>query len=280
MGPWVNDPLLKELLNNSGLPITGTADELLHYTLRAFSRIPYENITKVDSFNELGIRSAKHTPDELVARYISKGTGGTCFPLTLTLARFITALGYEAHPILADRRYGSDTHCAVIFRHRESPWQIVDPGYLINSPCALPPDNLSVRYQIGFTTIELRHKGSDKKTELFTSIGSEAESLRYRLTYKINPVDEVVFNSAWDRSFTFEMMEYPVISLARGGSHIYIQRDTITVRDGEIKRRVTLPTEQHILESAKLTGIDQALLARVIGGFVGSAIPRRQSTLI
>jgi hypothetical protein len=260
----VNDPLLKKLLDNSGLPTTGAEEHLLDYTLQAFSRIPYENISKIDSFNQLGIRSAKHTPKELISSYISKGTGGTCFPLTLTLTHFINSLGYEAHPILADRRYGSDTHCAVIFRRNESPWRIVDPGYLINSPCALPSQNLSVRYQLGFTTIELRHTGGDKRVELFTSIGSAVESPRYRLTYKIEPVDWELFHSAWDRSFTFEMMEYPVISLARGGAHVYIQKDTITVRDGEIKRRLTLSNEELVLESSRLTGIDRELLGRVI----------------
>ena len=261
----MNDPLLKKLLENSHLPTTGEEEQLLHYTLEAFSRIPYENISKIDSFNELGIISAKHTPEELISNYVTKGTGGTCFPLTLTLARFINSLGYEAHPILADRRYGSDTHCAVIFRRKESPWRIVDPGYLINSPCALPSENLSVRYQLGFATIELRHTGRDKRVDLFTSIGSAAESPRYRLTYKIEPIEEALFDSAWDRSFAFEMMEYPVISLARGGAHIYIQKDTITVRDGEIKKRQTLSNEELVLESARLTGIDRELLGRVIG---------------
>jgi len=260
----MNDPLLKKLLDNSHLPTTGADEQLLHYTLQAFSRIPYENISKIDSFNELGIRSAKHTPEELISNYITKGTGGTCFPLTLTLARFLNSLGYEAHPILADRRYGSDTHCAVIFRQNESPWRIVDPGYLINSPRALPSENLSVRYQLGFTTIELRHTGRDKRVDLFTSIGSAAESPRYRLTYKIEPIDEALFDLAWDRSFAFEMMEYPVISLARDGAHIYIQKDTITIRNSEMKKRVTLPTEELVLECARLTEIDRELLGRVI----------------
>jgi hypothetical protein len=260
----VKDPLLNNFLTESGLPTSGTGEDLLLFILQGFSRIPYENITKISSFNEQGINSAKHSSEELIARFISDGTGGTCFPLTLTLTRFIKSIGYEAHPILADRRYGSDTHCAVIFREKGAAWRIVDPGYLINSPCVIPLEGLSASYQLGFTTIELRHIGKDNRVELYTNIGSKADSPRYRLTYKIDPVNEERFHAAWNRSFSFEMMEYPVISLARGGAHIYIQRDTITVRNGEIKTRVTLPDDELILESARLTGINQMLLARVI----------------
>lgn len=262
------DPLLKQLLVSLGYPFSGSPEALLNYTLKAFSHIPYENITKINSYSEFGLRLAKHSPEELIAKFISSGTGGTCFPLSLTLVRFIRAIGFEAYPILADRRYGIDTHSAVIFRGDKSAWRLIDPGYLINTPCLLPEPYSSLRYDLDFNSIELRGNDNSVQVDLYTL--SQSNSLasstppRYRLTYKITPVDEGEFNIAWDRSFTFEMMSYPVISVAHGDKHIYIQKDTLTVRDRESKSRLVLPVEQFIIESSRLTGISQEILATTI----------------
>jgi arylamine N-acetyltransferase len=264
----VNNELLTTLLAHSGLPTSGSPDQLLHATLRAFSRIPYENFTKIIAHAEAGTQRWKQTPTELVQGFIRYGTGGTCFPLTQTLLYFLRALGYEAAPILADRRYGADTHCAVIVRLEPRAWHLIDPGYMINTPCQLPSSTqdhqnmLALRYELGHTRIELRPSVERGCVELYTIRGELPP--RYRLTYKIEPVDQSAFETAWDRSFSWEMMTYPVLSVLEGDRHIYLQRNKLLVRSGSESMQITLSPEELALELGPRVGIAPEVLLRAL----------------
>src|SRR5204863_234100 len=57
-----------------------------------------------------GVEEARRTPAEVLADHHALGAGGTCFALTATMLHLVRALGFPAEPILADRRYGADTH--------------------------------------------------------------------------------------------------------------------------------------------------------------------------
>jgi arylamine N-acetyltransferase len=264
----MNNELLAALLRHCGLPTHGTPQELLSNTLRAFSRIPYENLTKIIAHAESSDKHWKQSPVELVHGFIRNGTGGTCFPLTACLLHLIRSLGYEAGAILANRRYGSDTHCAVIIRLGRGPWYLIDPGYMIFSPCQLPlaEDNsmgsLTLRYNLPHGAIELSPTTDPMRIELYTLRSSEQR--RYRLTYKVNPIDETEFNSAWDRSFSWDMMRYPVLSVVSGSEHIYLQKNNLLIRSAHDSNRATLTTEQLILELAPRLGIESSVLQRAL----------------
>jgi arylamine N-acetyltransferase len=97
---------------------------------RAFATLPYENLSKVIRFAEAGDAvAARELPAEIINRHLQWGTGGTCFSLTATLLHLIRSLGFEAEPILADRPYGSNTHCALRVMVEGQP-HLLDPGYL------------------------------------------------------------------------------------------------------------------------------------------------------
>lgn len=264
----MNNELLNTLLTHSGLPTPGSPDGLLHATLRAFSRIPYENFTKIIGRAEASEQRWKQTPLELVQGFIRYGTGGTCFPLTNTLVYFLHALGYEAAPILADRRYGADTHCAVIVRVEPHSWHLIDPGYMVHTPCRLPDSTkehhnaLTVHYNLGHTIIELRPSAEDNRIELYTIHGESPP--RYRLTYKVEPVDQSTFEAAWDRSFSWEMMTYPVLSVLEGDRHIYLQKNKLLIRSGSESTRITLTPEQLALELGPQVGIAPEVLQRAL----------------
>lgn len=258
------DSILALLLGHCGYPIQGPQSELLDCTLRAFSRIPYENLSKIVRYADSGRSRHKESPHEVVHGFVSHGSGGTCFPLTNTLVYFLRTLGYEAHPILADRRYGQDTHCAVMFRLGFEPWQLLDPGYLIHSPCTIP-DSGTALYELLLSSIELR-VAPEQKVELYTSSLDSSGQLRsrYRLTYKLMPADDQVFLKAWDRSFDWEMMTYPIVSAIAGDSLVYLQKNTLLLRSRDIATRTTLTPEQIISELASQLGVSKDIVRRAL----------------
>jgi hypothetical protein len=259
------DPLLSRFLLHCGFSPHGSPSALLANTLSAFSRIPYENLSKiVRHADTLGGRH-KESAEELICGFIERGSGGTCFPLTHTLVYFLRALQYKAHPILADRRYGQDTHCAVMFRDPLEGWQLLDPGYLIFSPCIIP-DSGSLHYELLLSSIELRLL-EQSRLELYTTALDVSGSLRsrYRLTYKLAPVDPAEFARAWDRSFDWEMMTYPIVSAIREESLIYLQKDSLLVRSRNTTTRVALTDEQIVTELATRLGVSKDVVSRALG---------------
>lgn len=106
---------------------------------RAFARIPYENLTKILAVARAGGAAGappRRGPATVLAEHVAFGAGGTCFSLTALLLDLLRAAGHEAVPVLADRRYGPDTHCAVLVTLDGDP-HLLDPGYLITDPVPL-----------------------------------------------------------------------------------------------------------------------------------------------
>jgi arylamine N-acetyltransferase len=237
----------------------------LSVVLAAFSRIPYENLTKIIGVSEANRAIVKHTPEQVIEGFISRGTGGTCFPLTLALLRLIRALGFEAFPIIADRRYGTDTHCALICCLESVSWHLIDPGYLITNPCKLPSSGTS-RYTLPITSLELRALAPTDRVELYTTIGSSSASnpLKYRLTYKTTPVDEETFHTAWDRSFDWEMMTYPIISSVIGDTQVYVQKNNLIVRSSTQSTKVTLDEGTLIREVGVKLGLAEEVVRQAL----------------
>jgi arylamine N-acetyltransferase len=88
---------------------------LLKDVVAAFATLPYENITKIIKRAECGTpEKSRRYPEEVISDHISWGTGGTCFSLTSALRHLVRSIGFKAEYILADRRYGQDTHCALL----------------------------------------------------------------------------------------------------------------------------------------------------------------------
>lgn len=258
-------PILTRFVTHTGLSLGPDRAANLRAVLNAFARIPYENLTKIIGVSEASRSIVKQTPEQVIEGFIARGTGGTCFPLTLTLLRLLEALGWEAHPILADRRYGTDTHSALICRLEPGAWHLIDPGYLITTPCAIPTSGIA-RYTLPITSLELRSIPPTDRVELHTGIGSTpaASSLKYRLTYKVTPVDEETFHAAWDRSFDWEMMTYPVISSVIGTTQIYVQKNNLIVRSATNSTKITLDDATLIREVGARLALDEEVIKRAL----------------
>jgi arylamine N-acetyltransferase len=253
--------LVTQLLEHLGYEAPLDPLDLLEVTLKAFSKIPYENLSKIVRTHGSGGGTPKESPEDVIEGFISRGTGGTCFPLTRTLVFLLNSLGYEACPILADRRYGTDTHCAVIFRAHDRAWQLLDPGYLIHSPCPIPNAG-STPLELPVRPIRLELSTCGSRVDLFTLRAKERGILEvcYRLMYKLTPVDEPDFNRAWDRSFSWEMMQYPVVSALVGETQLYLQKSSLLVRSRTDSTRVQLLPEQITDELGRAFGIDASVI--------------------
>ena len=266
---WHTDPhlvlhdsdLLAQFLSRSGIdPASDPESAILAKLCRAFARIPYENLTKIiKSGSVMSAGSAKRLPAEVIRDYLHYGAGGTCFSLTAAFIGLLNALGFEAHPILADRHYGPETHCALVFV-QGAQLELLDPGYLIDTPTPLPT-TAPVTVTHGFNTVELHPREAGRKVDLYTVIKRDR---RQRLTYRVAPVDGATFGRAWERSFAWEMMTYPVLTRACDGVQYYLQGHTLRMRDQErtVKRTLTPEERFDLIHSA--FGIHPQIIATAL----------------
>ncbi len=242
-------------------PAKDRREKLLARLCLVFSRIPFENLTKIIKSNRvISPASAKRMPDELLTDFLELGTGGTCFSLTAAFTALVRFLGFEAAPILADRHYGMDTHSALVIFEGSS-LLLIDPGYLIHEPCRLPvAEPLTVNRD--FNDLELVPLEGGRKIELHTLAGG---SRKLRLTYKINPLDGSSYSRAWERSFAWEMMTYPVLTRCYQGQHQYLQGSTLSCRgreQGNSRRRLS-PEEQHTFITSGM-GVDSRIVEEAL----------------
>jgi hypothetical protein len=234
---------------------------LITRVARAFSSLPYENLTKIiKADGVIGPRSALRLPDEVLADHLRWGTGGTCFSLTAAVIAVYDALGIEAYPLLADRHYGIDTHCGLVVMH-EKQMLLVDPGYLLFIPTPFPTTT-TVSVALGYTTIELRPLHGGRRVELATVVKG---SRKVRLTYKRAIVDAETFVRAWIDSFTWEMMAYPVLTRCTAGEHLYLQGGALSIRTAEKTIRSRLGINEQLDFIGNTMGISRGIIAQAWG---------------
>ncbi len=231
---------------------------LINSIANAFSMLPYENLTKIiKADGVISPRSAMRLPDEVLADHLKWGTGGTCFSLTAAIIAVYDSLGIEAYPILADRHYGTNTHCGLLVKN-DRKTLLVDPGYLLFTPTPLP-SSATVSIEMGYTTVELKPLQGGKRIELATAVKG---SRKTRLTYKTDIVDPETFVNAWIASFGWEMMTYPVLTRSSAGEHFYLQGDLLSIRNSEKTIRSHLSINQQLSFIGNRMGISQTIIEK------------------
>ena len=217
---------------------------------RSYARLPYENLTKIirSSRNSKG-SAARRLPARVLADHRELGTGGTCFSLTAALLHLVRSLGFEAHPILADRHYGSDTHSALLVWIRGRP-HLLDPGYLVVDP--IPLDECrDVEVETPFNHLVLSPE-SPGRVRLYTR---QQGGRSHRLTFKTSPADPGQFLKAWDESFSWKMMTHPLLTRVQAGKQIYLNGRRLQIRTHTEVVRRELDCEELHLQIASAFGI-------------------------
>jgi arylamine N-acetyltransferase len=262
--PPPNAPLLRQFLAAHRIEANQPAVDLLSDVARAFARLPFENLTKIIKEAEAGrAEEARRTPGEVLADHWALGAGGTCFALTSAMLYLVRALGFIAEPILADRRYGADTHSGLLVWLDGKP-HLLDPGYLIVKPLPLPSAG-EIRIPTPFNQLILNAKDNGTKVELHTQAAALGGGTPiYRLTFKTTPVDAGEFLRAWDVSFEADMMCYPVLSRVVGDQQIYLQKQHLLIRGAEKTQTAEVPPDRLIAEIARQFQIAPALVAKAL----------------
>jgi arylamine N-acetyltransferase len=251
--------LLNQFTTHFGIRPGGSKPKLLNEVASAFARLPYENITKIIKLQESGSpASARRSPDEVIGDHISWGTGGTCFSLTSALMHLVRSLGWEAKYLLADRPYGQDTHCALLVWIDGRP-HLLDPGFLIVTPVAISG---GCRQEIitGFNRIIL----APEQNERISLATVRENKVTPRLAYKTQPVDPGQFLKAWDASFGWEMMRYPLLTRIIGAGQIYLNGTRFQISRADSTELKYIPADDLISQISAQFGINPAVVERAI----------------
>ena len=167
---------------------------------RSFLKLPYENISKIQGWDEAGNGEPRlETPEQIWGNFLREGTGGTCFSLTALLHATLTDLGFEASIVLADRPYGKETHCLVIVDLEETKWGI-DPGFLIYKPMILPSQGAQL---IPYQPYSLLIEKAANESYCVGTIDNHKQ-YKFRYSFYATPASKESFENAWRHSFSWK----------------------------------------------------------------------------
>jgi arylamine N-acetyltransferase len=252
--------VLDTFLQYFGIPADGPPLVQLRNVVTAFAELPYENLTKIIKADACGSPSrARRDPGEVVGDHVAAGTGGTCFSLTAALLHLVRSLGWRAEPLLADRRYGANTHCALLVWVADRP-HLIDPGFLILDPIPLETTR-ETHVPAAFNELVLTPQASGQRLELAT-VGHGRRT--YRLTFHTAPADEGEFLRAWDASFDWDMMHYPVLTRVRGGRQLYLQGRRLQTRGRDAVDRQEIAPDALPRQITAAFGLDSQIVARAL----------------
>ncbi len=170
----------------------------IHGIAEAYSTIPWENLTKF--LLRASGNPQPRLPREVMEGHISRGTGGTCYSLTETLATIIVQCGLRARPLTGHMNHGRNIHCALLVEGEAGSF-ILDPGYAVPGAVRLAEDHSGELALEGRT---MRWKPVPEGWELHTI---EHGQSRYRYTLESRQLTRAEFMEYWRRSFNAPGLE-------------------------------------------------------------------------
>lgn len=249
--PYDERPAAEAFLDHCGIVPRGPDRDLMHELGVAFSRLPYENLTKLIKKHSLPPGpERRRLPQEVITDHLAHGTGGTCFALTRLFSAVLERLCLASFPVLCHARHRRDGHCALVVLLDGDP-HLVDPGYLVHEPLPLTGDGVAS----GAARVVAADR-DDGTFELFTH-----DVLRYR--FHLEPVSVARFEAVWDDSFEWTMMNGLHLCVPRDGGYAYLHNHKLCLRGGA--SRANLNIRGHELEElAQRFGIAETVSGQAL----------------
>lgn len=189
---------------------------LLSKILMVFSKIPYENLTKLKEAENKDFEKRLRTPYYLIKDFFENGAGGTCFSLVYFLKNLLEYTGFKTEFLLCDRSYGENTH-TLILTEIDNKKFLCDVGYLIYKP--IPLEKEIFEFKTKAYNFLLENKGK----EIYVYTKNEKGFKKFRYKIKMEKVNEDDFISAWEKSFDFEMMNHKIVIKEVEDGIVYIK---------------------------------------------------------
>ena len=84
------------------------------------------------------------------------------------------------------------------------------------------------------------------------------------MTFKAEPAEDGALLDAWDASFSWDMMSYPLLTRVQGGKQLYLQGSRFQRRSREEVERAELFTAEEI---AHAFGLEENLVRKALSLF-------------
>ena len=147
----------------------------------------------------------------------------------------------------------------MIVHMKDDPY-LLDPGYLIVDPIPIRQVAASLVVPTRFNQLELV-PGQHNRLELFTI---EQGNRRYRLTFKCDPADNRAFLQAWDASFGWEGMQYPVLTRVTEDQQRYLRGTRLQTKTRTEVHREDIPAAQLPSRIVQEFGISPSIVQRAL----------------
>ncbi len=224
---------------------------LIRAILRGFSRIPYENLSKIIKLYRSGPNI--RLPTEVMEDHIASGLGGTCFSLTFLLQAVLERYGLPSYPVMAEMRAGRNVHCCLVVRVGERKY-LLDPGYLLHTPLELDRTK-SQTFDVGFSSVGLKFDPKGHYYDLYT-LNQEGEKWRYRFHDLPTPPQD--FLKYWRSSFRWKGMRGIYLTRFTEEGLYYLHNDFMRRTTPQGKKNYRLKGEDSVVE--EIFGIKRELL--------------------
>ena len=139
---------------------------------------------------------------------------------------------------------------------------LLDPGYLIVDPIPIRQVATSLVVPTRFNQLALV-PGEHNRLELYTI---EQGNRRYRLTFKYDPADDRAFLQAWDASFGWEGMHYPVLTRVTEHQQRYLRGTRLQTKTRTEVHREDIPAAQLVSRIVQEFGISPSIVQRALDG--------------
>jgi arylamine N-acetyltransferase len=232
-----------------------------------FSRLPYENISKIIKSADTGnTLDSMRLPGEVVVDHIERGFGGTCFSLTFFLDKVLKSLGFDAYKVMADMNSGPNVHCLVVVSEGGKDY-IIDPGYALSQVMELPGGGTE-HVTCPHAEIEIV---KDEELGSYNLLTNDATGRKWRYALRNEPVPEEDFERFWIDSFGRPTLNNICLTRMTPDGHIYLRRDffKFTSRDGVSKRRLKRDIEHIIEDEFGISGEWTERAQRILNGRLG-----------